>query len=222
MSSSELMISQKISYPPSVVDSSHKASCDRTKPNHLCRNKARRSVAHRRGTKRQMDYRVAYKNPCGGPRNGLSFAPGPRVRSPFPPVESEGKPAAVDGAPRRRRRKKAGLIEIELEGGRRVRVDRDVDAAALERVLMKKIRKYLHLVRAARTLARGISQQFRGGKEIRVAGDDLDHRRRCDDPIALVVDERIGADNQPADALPGQAREHLVEFGFAAARSTTN
>jgi hypothetical protein len=46
----------------------------------------------------------------------------------------EGKPAAVDGAPRRRRRKKAGLIEIELEGGRRVRVDRDVDAAALERV----------------------------------------------------------------------------------------
>jgi transposase len=30
---------------------------------------------------------------------------------------------------------KAGLIEIELESGRRVRVDRDVDAAALERVL---------------------------------------------------------------------------------------
>jgi hypothetical protein len=81
---------------------------------------------------------------------------------------------------------------------------------------MKKIRKYLHLARAARTRARGISQQFRGGKEIRVAGDDLDHRRRCDDPIALVVDERIGADNQPADALPSQAREHLVEFGFAA------
>ena len=47
----------------------------------------------------------------------------------------EGKPAAVDGAPRRSRRKKAGLIEIELGGGRRVRVDRDVDAAALERVL---------------------------------------------------------------------------------------
>ena len=47
----------------------------------------------------------------------------------------EGKPAAVDRAPRRRRRKKTGLIEIELEGGRRIRVDRDVDAAALERVL---------------------------------------------------------------------------------------
>jgi transposase len=27
------------------------------------------------------------------------------------------------------------MIEIELEGGRRVRVDRDVDAGALERVL---------------------------------------------------------------------------------------
>src|ERR1700757_2847796 len=53
------------------------------------------------------------------------------VRS-LPALVPEGKPAAVDGGPRRRRRKKAGLIEIELEGGRRVRVDRDVDAAALE------------------------------------------------------------------------------------------
>ena len=47
----------------------------------------------------------------------------------------QDKPAATDDAPRRRRRKKVGLIEIELESGRRVRVDRDVDAAALERVL---------------------------------------------------------------------------------------
>jgi len=47
----------------------------------------------------------------------------------------EDKPATGDDTPRRRRRKKAGLIEIELESGRRVRVDRDVDAAALERVL---------------------------------------------------------------------------------------
>jgi transposase len=50
------------------------------------------------------------------------------------PVSAE-KPTAGAGASRRRRRKKAGLIEIELAGGRRVRVDRDVDAAALERVL---------------------------------------------------------------------------------------
>lgn len=34
-----------------------------------------------------------------------------------------------------RRRKKSGTIEIELGGGRRVRVDRDVDAEALRRVL---------------------------------------------------------------------------------------
>jgi transposase len=51
----------------------------------------------------------------------------------LPAPMPEDKPAK--GVPRRRRRKKAGLIEIELSGGRRVRVDRDVDAAALERVL---------------------------------------------------------------------------------------
>ena len=54
----------------------------------------------------------------------------PSLPAPLP----EDKPAMVDSAPRRRR-KKAGVIEIELESGRRVRVDRDVDAAALERVL---------------------------------------------------------------------------------------
>jgi transposase len=53
----------------------------------------------------------------------------------LPAVVPESKPAAVNDGPRRRRRKKAGLIEIELADGHRVRVDRDVDAAALERVL---------------------------------------------------------------------------------------
>jgi len=55
----------------------------------------------------------------------------PSLPAPLP----EDKSATVDSAPRRRRRKKSGVIEIELESGRRVRVDRDVDAAALERVL---------------------------------------------------------------------------------------
>ncbi len=50
------------------------------------------------------------------------------------PVAAD-KPAEINDVPRRRRRKKAGFIEIELAGGRRVRVDRDVDAAALGRVL---------------------------------------------------------------------------------------
>jgi len=54
---------------------------------------------------------------------------------PLPAPLPKNKPLRVDRAPRRRLRKKAGLIEIELESGRRVRVDRDVDAAALERVL---------------------------------------------------------------------------------------
>jgi transposase len=53
----------------------------------------------------------------------------------LPAVVPVSKPAVVDDVPRRRRRKKAGLIEIELANGRRVRVDCDVDAAALERVL---------------------------------------------------------------------------------------
>jgi transposase len=50
----------------------------------------------------------------------------------LPVPVAEDNPAAVNDAPRRRRRKKAGLIE--LESGCRVRVDRDVDAAALQRV----------------------------------------------------------------------------------------
>jgi transposase len=53
----------------------------------------------------------------------------------LPAPVAEANAAAVNGAPRRRRGKRAGLIEIELAGGRRVRLDRDVDAAALERVL---------------------------------------------------------------------------------------
>ena len=41
---------------------------------------------------------------------------------PLPAPIFGDNPAAVVDAPRRRRRKKAGLIEIKLEGGRRVRV----------------------------------------------------------------------------------------------------
>ena len=48
-------------------------------------------------------------------------------------------PSAVEAlptsAPAGRRHRKSGIIEIELGGGRRVRVDRDVDAQALRRVL---------------------------------------------------------------------------------------
>ena len=43
--------------------------------------------------------------------------------------------AEIEATPRRRRRRKKGLIEIELGAGRLIRVDRDVDAVALDRVL---------------------------------------------------------------------------------------
>jgi transposase len=49
--------------------------------------------------------------------------------------EAVSLPAPIEVGPRRHRRRKSGLIEIELGGGRRIRVDRDVDAGALERVL---------------------------------------------------------------------------------------
>lgn len=48
-----------------------------------------------------------------------------------PPAVEAPAPSAPPG----RRRRKSGIIEIELGSGRCVRVDRDVDAEALRRVL---------------------------------------------------------------------------------------
>lgn len=53
----------------------------------------------------------------------------------LPVPAAEVQPTIATGKAPRRQRRRNGLIEIELAGGRRVRVDRDVDAAALERVL---------------------------------------------------------------------------------------
>ena len=55
--------------------------------------------------------------------------------APLPVPMPAGAATEIAASPRRRRRRKSGLIEIELGGGRRIRVDRDVDAAALDRVL---------------------------------------------------------------------------------------
>ena len=44
-------------------------------------------------------------------------------------------PPAPGGSTPRRSSKRAGLMEIDLGGGRLVRVDREVDAAALRRVI---------------------------------------------------------------------------------------
>lgn len=53
------------------------------------------------------------------------------VPAALPPAVEVPTPSVPAG----RRRRKSGIIEIELDGGRRIRVDRDVDAEALRRVL---------------------------------------------------------------------------------------
>jgi transposase len=57
------------------------------------------------------------------------------AKEPTPLPAPARVPAEIETVSRRRRRRKSGLIEIELGSGRRIRVDRDVDAAALDRVL---------------------------------------------------------------------------------------
>jgi transposase len=69
----------------------------------------------------------------------LGGDPGPRlvpveiVPTPTPPPPTP--PPSDEVAATLRTRRKLGVIEIDLGGGRRVRVDRDVDAEALRRVL---------------------------------------------------------------------------------------
>ena len=53
----------------------------------------------------------------------------------IPVVIVPDAPAVAEAATPTRSRRRAGVIEIGLSGGRRVRVDRDVDAEALRRVL---------------------------------------------------------------------------------------
>ena len=64
----------------------------------------------------------------------VTTAPGPTPS--VPALASQAAPPASETAPAHPpRRCRTGLIEIELGGGRRLRVDRDVDAQALRRVL---------------------------------------------------------------------------------------
>ena len=63
----------------------------------------------------------------------VTTAPGP---TPSVPAGAPLAPSASEIAPAHPlRRHRTGLIEIELAGGRRLRVDHDVDAQALRRVL---------------------------------------------------------------------------------------
>jgi transposase len=82
--------------------------------------------------------RQAREGRLGGSEPAPLFVPAtiapeltPSVPAVAPPAPSASE-AAPAHPPRRRR---TGLIEIELGGGRRLRVDRDVDEQALRRVL---------------------------------------------------------------------------------------
>ena len=83
--------------------------------------------------------RQAREGRLGGSQSAPLFVPVATVPEPtlsVPALASPAAPPASEPAPAHpRRQRRTGLIEIELGGGRRLRVDRDVDAQALRRVL---------------------------------------------------------------------------------------
>lgn len=101
------------------------------------------AVARRHGLAQGLLFtwrRQAREGRLGGPDPAPLFVPvatAPEPASSLPALAAPVSPTPDNGAPppRRARRRRAGLIEIELGNGRRLRVDRDVDAEALRRVL---------------------------------------------------------------------------------------
>ena len=81
--------------------------------------------------------RQAREGRLGGSEPAPLFVPVTIAPEPMPSVPAVAPPPSVsEPAPAHPpRRRRTGLIEIELGGGRRLRVDRDVDAQALRRVL---------------------------------------------------------------------------------------
>ena len=95
---------------------------------------ARRSAASRAGT----GWLIACCSPGVDKRGKVDWAEMPRRL--FVPVEITPVAAPIPSAPQpasspAAQRATGGIIEIELGGGCRVRVDRDVDVEALQRVL---------------------------------------------------------------------------------------
>ena len=96
------------------------------------------SVARRHGIAQGLLFtwrRQAREGRLGGDERAPVFVPvaiAPAPSRPVPAAQSEDPRAP---APSRRPRRKSGVIEINLGGGRRLKVDRDVDATALRRVL---------------------------------------------------------------------------------------
>lgn len=96
------------------------------------------SVARRHGIAQGLLFtwrRQAREGRLGGNEQApvlvpVAITPEPSLPIPAPQSDDPRAPA-----PRRRPRRKTGVIEIDLGSGRRLKVDRDVDAAALLRVL---------------------------------------------------------------------------------------
>ena len=92
-------------------------------------------VARRRGVAQSLLFTWRRLARTGGPpseRSGSILLPVEIDATAPPPLSEAARPArpATNG-----RRPKPGVIEIELGSGSRVRVDNDVDAEALRRVL---------------------------------------------------------------------------------------
>lgn len=99
------------------------------------------AIARRHGIAQGLLFtwrRQAREGRLGGPDQAPLFVPVATSLEPTPSVPALRPPASTAVAetpPSRRSRRKTGVIEIDLGGGRRLKVDRDVDAGALRRVL---------------------------------------------------------------------------------------
>ena len=99
------------------------------------------AVARRHGMAQGLLFtwrRQAREGRLGGPAPAPLFVPvtiAPEPMLSIPAVAAPGPSASGAEPAHPPRRRRTGLIEIELGAGRRLRVDREVDAAALRRVL---------------------------------------------------------------------------------------
>ncbi|KQP41160.1 IS66-like element accessory protein TnpA [Methylobacterium sp. Leaf106] len=96
------------------------------------------SVARRHGIAQGLLFtwrRQAREGRLGGDEQAPVFVPVATTPEPSPAVPAlQSKDPGVQALPRRARRK-TGVMAIDLGDGRRLTVDRNVDAAALRRVL---------------------------------------------------------------------------------------
>ena len=91
-------------------------------------------VARRNGISASLVFTWRRQARSSGPRDGAAFCRGADRRT-GPAAELSKPPSDEPLQSRPATSGRSGLIEISLGGGRRVRVDANVDAAALARVL---------------------------------------------------------------------------------------